>query len=80
MIENIKVSIAAGEGLLFLENSFGSVSVEDFEQFLRTQEANVYLVLGLLLSEKLISIIVNDRKVKIISLTGELAKHQLQHV
>ena len=42
MIGNIKVSIAAGEGLLFLENSFGSVSIQDFEQFLRTQEVNVY--------------------------------------
>ena len=80
MIGNIKVSIAAGEGLLFLENSFGSVSVEDFEQFLRTQEVNVYLILGLLLSENLISIIVNDEKVKVVRLTGELALPQLQHV
>ena len=80
MIQNIKVSIAAGEGLLFLENSFGNVSVEDFEKFLRTQGANVYLILGLLLSEKLISIFENDQKVKIISLTGEFAKPQLQHV
>lgn len=80
MIGNIKVCIAAGEGLLFLENSFGSVSVEDFEQFLRTQEANEYLVLSLLLSEKLISIFVNDDKVRTISLTGEFVKPQLYHV
>lgn len=58
--KDISTSIAAGEALLFLENSSGSVSIKDFDQFLRSTGTNVYLILHLLLSENLIFITRHD--------------------
>lgn len=56
MPKDVRISIAAGEALLFLESSSGTVPLDNFEQFLRYTGVNVYLILHLLLSEKLISI------------------------
>ena len=70
MKKDINISIAAGEALLFLENSLGTVSIENFDQFLRNTGVNVYLILSLLLSEKLVSIIQNKEGVSVIGLSG----------
>jgi hypothetical protein len=56
MPNDIRISIAAGEALLFLEHSRGPVSVESFEHFLKGTGLNVYLIFKLLLFERLISL------------------------
>jgi len=69
MANTIQTEIASGKALLFLENFCGSVSINVFEGFIRSLKVNVYLVFGLLLSEKLISISENEQGAKIVSLT-----------
>lgn len=78
MANNIQIEIAAGEALLFLGKFCGRVSINVFEQFLKSLKANIYLVFGLLLSEKLISISENEQGGKIVTLTGTPAQLQLQ--
>jgi hypothetical protein len=68
MIKDINISIAAGEALLFLENSSGTASIESFDQFLKGTGLNVYLILNLLLSENLISITRNEEGASVIRL------------
>jgi len=78
MANNTQTEIAAGEALLFLENFVGSVSISAFEQFLRSLKVNIYLVFGLLLSEKLISISEKEQGAKVVSLTEAPVELQLQ--
>jgi hypothetical protein len=73
MKKDINISIAAGEALLFLENSSGTVSIESFDQFLKDTGLNVYLILNLLLSENLISITRNEGGVSVIRLNRTLS-------
>ncbi|MBF0505167.1 MAG: hypothetical protein HQL14_08745 [Candidatus Omnitrophica bacterium] len=80
MQKDINISIAAGEALLFLESSFGGVSVEDFEQFLCVQGVDAYQVVDLLLSKDLISISKNYEGAGIVSLTGVFLGLELHHV
>ena len=80
MIKDINVSIAAGEALLFLESSFGGVSVDDFERFLWVQGVDAYQVIDLLLSKDLISISKNYVGVGFVSLTGVFPGLELHQV
>ncbi|MDE1920271.1 MAG: hypothetical protein KGJ09_04300 [Candidatus Omnitrophica bacterium] len=66
MQKDINISIAAGEALSFLESSSGTVSMERFEQSTGQTRLNVYLILELLLSEKLVAIRRNANGVSVI--------------
>ncbi|MDE2028376.1 MAG: hypothetical protein KGK03_11235 [Candidatus Omnitrophica bacterium] len=72
MFKDINISIAAGEALMFLENSLGSVSIESFEKFIQSRRLNVYLVLNLLLSEKLIYILKTGDRIHVVGVKGML--------
>ncbi len=68
MIKDINISIAAGEVLLFLENTFEVVSIERLELFLRTTRLNVYFMLNLLITENLIYVKQNTEGVSFVGL------------
>jgi hypothetical protein len=70
MPKDIKVEIAAGEAILFLENNSGLISVDRFEQYLKKTGSNVYLIAYVLLSENLISIIRHDNGQTVVKLNG----------
>ena len=72
MKNDINVSIAAGEALLFLENSSKIVSIKMLEQFLKFTKVNIDLILNLLVSKEMISITRNEQGVAVIELTRNL--------
>ena len=69
MKKDMNISIAAGEALLFLENSVETVSIERLEKFIKFTRVNINLILGLLISEKMISIAKNEKGVTVIQLS-----------
>ena len=72
MKNDINVSIAAGEALLFLEDSSKIVSIKRLEQFLKFTKVNIDLILNLLVSKEMISITRNEQGVAVIELTRNL--------
>ena len=72
MKNDINVSIAAGEALLFLENSSKIVSIKRLEQFLKFTKVNIDLILNLLVSKEMVSITRNEQGVAVVELTSNL--------
>ena len=72
MKNDINISIAAGEALLFLENSSKIVSIKRLEQFLKFTKVNIDLILNLLVSKEMVSITRNELGVAVVELTRNL--------
>ena len=72
MKNDINVSIAAGEALIFLENSSKIVSIKKLEQFLKFTKVNIDLILNLLVLEEIISITRNEQGVAVLELARNL--------